>query len=116
MKSAQDPRHQERRKLVKELFASSFAQQSVSRKAKVILKNQKKLDQQIKKAAPLWPPEKVNKIDLSILRLALFELKEKTAPPKVIIDEAVELAKEFGSETSAPFVNGVLGKILKNGD
>jgi N utilization substance protein B len=56
----------------------------------------------------------LNKIDLAILRLAVFELIiENSQPPKVIIDEAVELAKEFGSESSSKFVNGVLGTILK---
>jgi N utilization substance protein B len=46
------------------------------------------------------------------LRLAVYELENKKTPPKVVIDEAVELAKEFGGENSPPFVNGVLGTIL----
>jgi N utilization substance protein B len=113
MKSATDPRHQERRKLVKELFASTFATQEVSPQAQKIISSQKKLDQEIAKAAPAWSIEKVNKIDLTILRLAIYELEKTDAPPKVIIDEAVELAKEFGGETSPGFVNGVLGTVLK---
>ena len=67
----------------------------------------------IKKAAPTWPIEKLNKIDLAILRLAVFELENQQTPPKVVIDEAIELAKEFGAESSASFVNGVLGTIYK---
>ncbi len=66
-------------------------------------------------AAPQFPPEKLNKIDLAILRLGVFELIiEQKEPQKVIIDEAVELGKEFGAENSPKFVNGVLGAILKD--
>ena len=68
----------------------------------------------IAKAAPEWPIEKLNKSDLAILRLAVYELTiEKKEPVKVIIDEAIELAKELGSENSSSFVNGVLGTIVK---
>ena len=67
----------------------------------------------IAKAAPAWPIEKINKIDLSILRLAAYELTlDNQAPPKVVVDEAIELAKKFGSESSPGFVNGVLGKLI----
>ena len=68
----------------------------------------------IKKAAPAWPVEKLNKIDLAILRVAVYELTNTKTPPKVIIDEAVEIAKKYGSEKSASFVNGVLGTIYKS--
>lgn len=114
MKSARDPRHQRRRDAIRELFATSFADQPASELTVIINKKATDLDAQISKAAPAWPVEKLNKIDLAILRLAVFELIEKSAPPKVVIDEAVELAKEFGSESSPSFVNGVLGTILKN--
>jgi len=73
------------------------------------------LDKKIGNAAPTWPIDKLNKIDLAILRLAVFELSNKSTPPKVVIDEAVELAKEFGSEASPSFINGVLGTIFKQG-
>ena len=73
------------------------------------------LDEEIRKAAPEFPIDKINKIDLAILRLAAYEmLITRTEPPKVIIDEAIELAKEFGGETSPSFINGALGKILQN--
>lgn len=113
MKSATDPRHKIRQKIVQELFASSFATQPVTQKTKEILKDQKKLDIIIKKAAPDWPIEKINKIDLAILRLAIWEILEDKAPKKVIIDEAIELGKEYGGETSPGFINGVLGTVIK---
>jgi len=119
MKSARDPRHQRRRKAVQELFASSFVKSEkptgpISELSQKVLKSKKILDQKISKAAPTWPIDKLNKIDLAILRLAIYEIKNETAPPKVVIDEAVELAKEFGGEASPSFVNGVLGTILKS--
>ncbi len=67
----------------------------------------------ISTAAPQWSIDKLNKIDLAILWLAIYELENKDTPPKVVIDEAVELAKEFGSESSSSFINGVLGTIYK---
>lgn len=74
-----------------------------------------RIDNAIQIAAPEWPTEKIAKIDLAILRLAACELMvEKKEPPKVIIDEAIELAKTYGNENSPKFVNGVLGTILKS--
>ncbi len=117
MKTAQDPRHIKRREIVKQLFAESFTpQEKISDDVKIILQNKEKLDSEIQKAAPAWPIEKLNKIDLAILRLAVYELSQESIPPKVIIDEAVELAKEFGGESSPSFVNGVLGTIYKETD
>jgi N utilization substance protein B len=114
MKTARDPRHRKRREIVKNLFALSFSKQKKTNEtAAKILKQKTKIDKQIEKAAPTWPISKLNKIDLAILRLAVFELNQTETPPKVVIDEAVELAKEFGSENSGPFVNGVLGTIYK---
>ena len=72
------------------------------------------IDKTIKKTAPAWPISQINRIDLAILRLAFFEIiVKKEAPEKVVIDEAVELAKEYGSESSAAFINGVLGKLME---
>lgn len=113
MKTSQDPRHLKRRNTVKALFAESFTPQTKQGGlVKKILSQKKTIDKKIQGAAPIWPIEKLNKIDLAILRLAIYELKNKKTPPKVVIDEAVELAKEFGSENSPSFVNGVLGTIL----
>jgi len=115
MKTASDPRHQRRIELMKLLFSQSFAaQDNLSDRARQILKKSNKIDKEIEVAAPTWPIDKLNKIDLAILRLAIYELEEGETPPKVVIDEAVELAKEYGSENSPSFVNGVLGTIFKN--
>ena len=115
MKSAKDPRHIKRVKLVKLLFAESFTHQDdLTQQAKVILSEKDSIDEKIQKAAPTWPLDKLNKIDLAILRVSIYELETGDTPPKVVIDEAVEIAKEYGSENSPSFVNGVLGTIYKD--
>lgn len=115
MKTKTDPRHLRRRAVVSSLFACLFNKnQEVDPASTVIIANLDKIDKEIAVSAPEWPISRINKIDLSVLRLAIFELIiEKKEPPKVIIDEAVELAKEFGSENSASFINGVLGDVWK---
>lgn len=114
MKTARDPRHQKRRKAVKALFAESYTPQPQKNElAQKILSKKEAIDKKIGLAAPAWPIDKLNKIDLAILRLAVYELDNSDTPPKVVIDEAVELAKEFGGESSSSFVNGVLGTIYK---
>lgn len=72
------------------------------------------LDARITAAAPEWPRDQIAKIDICILRLAGYELHHTKTPQKVIIDEAVELAKEYGGDTSSKFVNGVLGTLAKD--
>lgn len=115
MKTSQDPRHQRRQHLIQEIFSSEFHKQEVSQTTREILKHTELLDEQIQKAAPDFPVDKINRVDLAILRLAIYELLiEKDTPPNVIIDEAVELAKEFANETSPAFVNGVLGHIISH--
>ncbi len=114
MKTALDPRHQKRIDKMQQLFAMSFRRTKPQKLIAPIIESESVLDETIGKAAPEWPIDKIAKIDLAILRLATFELLiEKKEPPKVIIDEAIELAKEFGNANSAKFVNGVLGTILK---
>lgn len=115
MKAKNDPRHKARRKIAQNLFALEFnPKQRLFGKTKEIWNKKKSIDPIIVQTAPEWPLEKLNKTDLAILRLAVYELVvEKTQPVKVIIDEAVELAKELGSENSSSFVNGVLGTIVK---
>jgi len=77
-----------------------------------VTKNMSAIDEVIIKHAPEWPIDKIMMIDRNVLRIALYEmLYEKQAPPKVIINEAIELAKAFGSESSGKFVNGVLGAV-----
>ena len=114
MKTSLDPRHIYRKRMVRELFAESFTHQKyLEKNAGNIIKLLPKIDKIIKKSAPAWPVDKINKIDLAILRFAVFEMMEKSVPKKVIIDEAVEIAKEYGSENSPSFVNGVLGTIYE---
>ena len=83
---------------------------------KNILAKRRELDSLIEKAAPEWPIDRIAVVDRNILRLGLAELlfaDRKEVPPKVAINEAIELAKQFGSETSGRFVNGVLGAVYK---
>jgi len=88
--------------------ALSFSEELV----KGVLQNKSELDALIKRFAPAFPPEQMSIIDRNILRLAIFEIlfNDKT-PLKVAINEAVELAKEFGSDSSPRLINGVLGSI-----
>ncbi len=73
-----------------------------------------KIDEIISKAAPEWPVEQIAKIDKTILRVAVYELLfAQKIPPKVVINEAVEIAKIYGSENSSKFVNGVLATLYK---
>jgi len=72
------------------------------------------IDDHIKKAAPKYELSKIAKVDLSILRMSIYDLLiEKKQPPKVIINEAIDLAKELASEKSPAFVNAVLGAIYE---
>lgn len=83
---------------------------------KGVLKKRKKLDQIIEKAAPEWPISQIAMIDRNVLRVGLYELlfgKRKEVPPKVAINEAIELAKTFGGDSSGRFVNGVLGTVYR---
>jgi len=77
-----------------------------------VIQNREEIDQNIRNFAPAWPVEQIPLIDRNILRLAIFEiLLDNKVPVKVAINEAVELAKTFGSDNSARFVNGVLGSV-----
>ena len=114
MKNKSDPRHQKRIDLMQKLFTYSFNKNLKNKSFAPVISNLDEIDKKIMESAPEWPVEKIAKIDLAILRLAIYELTvAKTEPPKVIIDEAVELAKEYGNSHSPNFVNGVLGSIYK---
>lgn len=80
-----------------------------------VLKHQDDLDDQIRPLAPEWPLEQIARIDRNVLRIGLYELLHlaKEVPPKVAINEAVELAKAFGSDNSSKFINGVLGTAFR---
>ena len=87
---------------------AAFAQRLVNG----VIQNQEQIDQHIKNFAPAWPLEQIPIVDRNILRLAIFEiLLDNNVPVKVAINEAVELAKKFGSDSSSRFVNGVLGSV-----
>ena len=78
-----------------------------------VLRHQAALDAIIQRIASEWPIEQIAAVDRSILRLSAYEIiLDQSAPPKVAINEAVELAKIFGGESSSRFVNGVLGTLL----
>ena len=89
----------------------SFVEQLV----KGVLEQQADLDAKIQPIAPDWPIDQIARIDRNILRIGVYELlhQAKAVPPKVVINEAVELAKAFGSDNSSKFVNGVLGTAYR---
>ena len=82
-----------------------------------VIEHLKEVDNIIKTAAPQWPIAQISIVDRNILRLGIYELlyeDKKAVPPKVAINEAIELAKSFGGENSSKFINGVLGTVYKN--
>lgn len=80
---------------------------------KGVVEHTKKLDEELRRLAPEWPIDTIAAVDRNVLRIGLFELESRSVPPKVAINEAVELAKAFGSDNSSKFVNGVLGTAFK---
>ena len=137
-----DPRHEARRVALATLFERAFHsikpeesilrvkeileekevdQELLSTLIKGVTEKTEEIDRIIEETAPAWPTNQINKIDLIALRIAIWELllskevfpAEKQVPPKVAIDEAIELAKEFGGSSSGPFVNGVLGTVVE---
>lgn len=87
----------------------------IERLVRGVIAHQKELDVVLQPIAPEWPIDQIARMDRLILRLGLYELQyEKDVPPKVVINEAVELAKAFGNENSSKFINGVLGTALRN--
>ena len=86
----------------------------VKKLVKGVDKKTKDLDLRLQPAAQKWPLDQISRMDRIVLRIGLYELKYlKDTPIKVVINEAVELAKEFGGENSSKFINGVLGTIYK---
>ncbi len=113
MKLKSDPRHLKRIDLMQRLFTWQFKKGKAPAKIKEVVSCLDEIDEAIKQSAPNRPTSQINKIDLAILRLAIFELIINKEPPKVVIDEAVELGKEFGADSSSGFINGVLGKVVQ---
>ena len=82
---------------------------------KKFLLHEKEVDELLKKISTNWAPDRMAVIDKNIIRLGICELLfDSTTPPKVVINEAVEIAKKFGTEESPDFINGILDKILKD--
>lgn len=138
MKRSTDPRHQARILALQELFSKYFKKGDITTEeitvvelmemnemeeydkdlyAKIVngvTENIEETDKIIKEHAPQWPIEQMKLVDLQILRMAIFEgFLGKITPPKVAIDEAIEVARDFGGEISSKFVNGVLGAIYE---
>lgn len=116
-----DPRHLRRIQVMQALFAYSFYETDQQQQAFLLaypdlhdlITELPTIDQEIQQLAAERPLSDINKVDLAILRGIVFEWKTKRTPKKVLIDEAVELAKEFGTESSPKFVNGVLAHLFK---
>lgn len=115
-----DYRHQRRQKFMQQLFACTFSEENLQKcltdqkrpTLVKLLQSLEKLDKRIQTVALERPLAEINKVDLAILRLIVFESEQKKTPSKVLINEAIELAKEFGSESSPRFINGALAKLL----
>ena len=97
-------------------FAPEFHDHSFTDKIiKGVTDDLEKIDGYIKKYAPEWPIEQITNVDRNILRIGVYELIfDPDIPSKVAINEAIEIAKNFGGESSGKFVNGVLGSIYKD--
>jgi N utilization substance protein B len=135
MKTKTDPRHAGRKLALSSIFCWLFSEQHEEDPVKLchellddpsfdydlaqrivdgVKEHKKEIDEIVEQCAPDWPLDKISKVDLVILRIAIFEIlySKIKVPDKVAIDEAVELAKEFGNDTSSKFVNGVLGTVV----
>jgi len=100
---------------LEEVAVSEETSAFTRRLAQGVLKHREELDRQIQRFAPTWPVSQLASVDRNLLRLAIYELTQETGPPpKVAINEAVELAKLFGTESTPRFVNGVLGAVMEN--
>jgi len=97
-----------------ENFHEPIDREFIERMIAGVIAQQESLDSTIAKSAPDWPVDQIASIDKTILRMAIFELSfDKETPPRVIINEAVELAKAFGGDNSSKFINGVLGTLYR---
>ena len=107
--------HKAEETLAVHLEGVSLSEESATFARELVLgvtKNKREIDRYIRKFAPAWPVAQIPAIDRNILRLAIFEiLLDNRVPVKVGINEAVELAKTFGSDSSPKFINGVLGSV-----
>lgn len=101
---------------IKEFGPGLESTEFVQRLVKGSVEHMLNIDKIIEKAAPEWPIDQISIVDRNVLRLGLYELlygNKEEVPPKVAINEAIELAKSFGGESSGRFVNGVLGTVFR---
>lgn len=118
--SVVDPRHLRRIEVMQRTFSFAFRVSDEQRQAFLdefpemaeLVEQIAAIDQQIQSFAAERPLSDINKVDLAILRSIVFEWNTRRTPKKVLIDEAVELAKEFGTESSPKFINGVLAHLF----
>ncbi len=137
MISDTDPRHTSRKLALSSIFSWSFSEPDIDKNVETsaemleeegisyddeltkfivngVREHTDEIDKIVEECAPDWPIDKIAKIDLVILRIAIFEvLFGKKTPVKVAIDEAIEIAKEYGNDTSHKFINGVLGTVVE---
>ena len=101
-------------RLMVEADLPTSARQVTREMVQGVVENRRELDRIITELAPSWPVSQIAAVDRSLLRLAIYELMfSRQAPPKVTVNEAVDLARAFGSESSRKFVNGVLGSVME---
>lgn len=101
--------------LLKEIGANRFNRRLYEEIVNGVIEKLEELDKIIAELAPEWPLDELKPVNLAILRVSIWEINfSKTMPIKVIINEAIELAKELSDESSSKFINGVLGKIANN--
>ena len=101
------------RQLTHDTSPDPVARQQAMDMAKGAWWQREAVDQWIERLAPQWPPRRQPGVDRNVIRLAVWELTNAQTPPKVVIDEAIELAKQYSTEQSAAFVNGVLDAVLR---
>lgn len=107
-----DPDEIEQRNIAE--YDDKCEQEFVHDLVKGVIEHKIRIDEIVDESAPEWPVDQISLIDKTILRIAIYELLNlSNMPPKVSINEAVELSKEFGGESSSKFVNGVLGTVFK---
>ena len=115
-----DPRHQKRINIVQNLFAYDYGHQIANlplpkdKTTLNVIENLPKIDGYINQFSDKYGGDKMAKTDLAILRLSVYELLfDKTNPDKVVVNEAIELAKEIAGEHAYAFINAILGKIIE---
>jgi len=101
------------RRVLEEGTDDEYIRSSAMELAKGAWEQHASIDAQVERLAPQWPPRRQPGVDRNLIRMAVWELTNTDTPPKVVLDEAIELAKKFSTEQSPSFINGVLDAVLK---